>query len=402
MRTFFTHANIVDVKNHTTLQDIAIVVEDGRIVELESSPFLDADDIEVDLKGQFVTPGLFNCHVHMTSRATNDPLNDMSLDAVNQTIVAAKNLSTYIRTGVTYVRDVGALYDIPMKLRDAVIRGDIKIAPDIQASGQPICITGGTTWNFVGYQADGENECRKAARLMIRQGADWIKLMGSGGVSTHGVDPNSPQLSEEELRAAVTEAHNFGKKACCHCQNIKSAQNAIRAGVDCIEHGHILDDETIRMMLDHGTWLVATLAAPYCIYHRAQATSKPDFVEKASRVLKHSQKDFIKAYRAGVPCAMATDCGTPSCLHDQTSLELILMVENCGLSPYEALEIGTINSAKLLGVDKDLGSIEVGKLATFAVFAEDPIANIHATEKCRMTVKKGNILWDSEKFNTLF
>ena len=397
MRTIFAHANVIDVRNHTTMKDTSIVVENGFIVALEGNPEQKTGDSVVDLKGQFVTPGLFNCHVHITSRATNDPLNDMSLDAVNQTIIAIKNLTTYIRTGVTCIRDVGALYDIPMKLRDAVIRGDIEIAPDIQASGQPICMTGGTTWNFVGYQADGENECRKAARLMIRQGADWIKLMGSGGVSTHGVDPNSPQLSEEEMRATVIEAHNAGKKVCCHCQNIKSAQNAIRAGVDCIEHGHILDDETIQMMLDHGTWLDATLAAPYCIFHRAQASSKPDFVAKASRVLKHSQKDFIKAFRAGVPCAMATDCGTPSCLHDQTSMELILMVENCGLTPYEALEVGTINSAKLLGVEAKLGSIEVGKLATFAVFAKDPIADIHATENCLMTVKNGKILWDLEK-----
>ena len=293
---------------------------------------------------------------------------------------------------MTFIRDVGSNDNVAVELMRAVESGRIKKAPDIQAAGKPICMTGGTTWGFLGYEADGENECRKAARLMLRSGANLIKLMATGGVVTHGSKPGAVQLSENELRAAIEEAHHLGYKACCHAESVEGAKNAIRAGIDCIEHGDELDDEAIQMMLERGVALDATVSTIYCIIDNADKTDA-EFVEKSRECAEKCVDSFRKAYRAGVLCVLGSDCGTPCCFYDNSAYELIVMVEKGGLTPFEALSVGTINSAKVCGVEDMLGSVSVGKKAHFAVFEHNPVEDIRALSNCIMTIKSGEIIY---------
>lgn len=387
MKAAFIHANVIDVLERKTLIDQTVLIEEGRICAVD--PQLDTAGYQIeDLGGKYLSPGFFNMHVHTTVSASTDS-NFHAYTPVESTLLSLENLSSYIRSGITFVRDVGS-YDEIWEIREAVRSGRIAMAPDMQLSGRPICQTGGTTWTMVGYQADGEDECRKAARLMLRSGADWIKLMGTGGIITRGSNPNATQLSVEELRAASEEAHKLGLKSCCHVQNDADARNAILAGVDCLEHGDILSDETIQMMVNRGVWLDPTLSAAYCIFNRAP---EGEFKTKAEKGFKTSLDSFKRAYAAGVPCVLANDCGAQFCYHDEFALELEMAANYCGVNPYEAFAMATVNAAALCGVEKDLGSVTVGKKAHFAVFAQDPIADIKAAQDCCMTVKNGQILW---------
>jgi len=387
----FTHAHVLDVLERKILNDCTVLVEDGIITAVGADADTAGAQI-VDLGGKYLTPGLFNSHIHMTFV----PALDLSLaggSTVAQTLNALDNLAMHIKSGVTFIRDAGAQGNIGVELRNAARAGKLRMVPDMQVSGKAITMTGGTAWNIIGYEADGEDECRKAARLMIRDGVDWLKLMATGGVLTHGVEPGCTQLSEAELHAAVEEGHKVGIKSMCHAQGNEGIKNAIRAGVDSIEHGFFLDDEAIQMMLDRGTWLCATLTPVHVILENADKGIPEEFVRKARYAYEHHLDSFKRAHAAGVPCALGTDAGCTFNPHDLTYLEMALMVQKCGIDAFEALAMGTINSARLCGVEDSLGSVTVGKKAHLAVFEKNPIQDISATKDCAMTVKNGEILW---------
>lgn len=387
----FTNANVIDVIEQKIIPNCSVLVEDGIIKAIGAKVDTAGAEI-VDITGKYLCPGLFNMHVHTTLDANGQQLSTEADGIVNLILTAIENLGDYIKGGATFVRDVGS-FDFIFDLRDAVNSGRIKMAPDMQLSGHSICQTGGTMWYSVSYEADGVDECRKAARKMIRAGADWLKIMGTGAVVTRFSRPDATQFSVEEIQAIVEEGHKVGIKSCIHVQNDLGARNAIMAGVDVLEHGFILSDETIQLMLEHGTWLDPTLSAPYCI---AMRSTEKEFVEKASAARDNAFATFRKAYRAGVPCVISNDCGSPKCYHIDTSMELVLMVEQCGLTPFEALYVGTMNGAKLCSVDHMLGSITVGKKAHFAVFEKDPIVDINNVRNNVMTIKNGEILWKKD------
>lgn len=395
MRKAFINGNLIDIINKEILERHSIILEDGKIAKIGKD--LDTTGMEViDLDGKYVSPGLFNAHVHIAFDSHMTDLSNLDKSPVNLTLLSLENLEKFIRNGIIFVRDLGAPDKIILQIRDAVIDGKVKMSPDIQAAGNAICMTGGTGWYMIGYEADGVEENRKAARQMIKDGADVIKMMATGGVLTKGSDPEATQLSEEEMRAAVVEAHKFGKQVCVHSHNNAGVLNAVRAGVDVIEHGSSMDDETIDLMLEKGTWLCGTISASYNIANGLKDGSMPEFYEKAVEVRDKRFETFGRAYRAGIPCAHGSDAGSSFCHHDESTREMILMVEKAGLTPFEALEVATMNSAKLLGVEDELGSISVGKRGSFAIYNDNPIEDIRVTENCVMTVKDGEILWNGE------
>jgi imidazolonepropionase-like amidohydrolase len=236
-------------------------------------------------------------------------------------------------------------------------------------------MTGGHGWWF-GRQADGPDEMRKAVREQLRAGADCVKFIASGGVMTPRVDPRSPQLTEEEMRAGVEEAHKAFVKAAAHAQAAEGIKNAVRAGVDSIEHGVFLDDEAVELMRERGTFLVATLVAPDGISRHGIAAGIPAFaVEKSDRIRATHQESFKRALSAGVRIAMGTDAGTPFNYHGGAARELALMVE-CGMRPIEALRAATHEAAGLLGILDDAGTLEAGKSGDLALVDGDPTADI--------------------------
>ena len=388
MKKLFKNANVVDViKKETYMADI--LTENGIIIQIGDLKGLPSNIRTLDLHGRTLMPGLFNCHVHITSNP--DPRAQKPTSQAALTIQAINNLALHLSSGVTYVRDVGSAEFIAIELREAVNDGRVQ-GPDMQVSGRCICMTGGHGWN-TGRQADGADECRKAAREMLRAGADWIKVMATGGVMTKGVEPGAEQLSVEEMTAIAEEAHKKGVRVCTHAQGNTGIKNALKAGIDCIEHGIYLDDESIGTMLKQGSWLVPTLCAPHFILKHGVKDGVPEYAVKKTEIVHDAHfASFQKAYKAGVKCACGTDAGTPYNPHNGTPNELILMVKS-GLTPMQAIETATINSAKLLNVSDSLGSIEVGKKAHFAIFDGDPSKDINDILKCRMTVKNGEVVY---------
>ena len=388
MKKLFKNANVVDViKKETYMADI--LTENGIIIQIGDLKGLPSNIRTLDLHGRTLMPGLFNCHVHITSNP--DPRAQKPTSQAALTIQAINNLALHLSSGVTYVRDVGSADFIDIELREAVNDGRVQ-GPDMQVSGRCICMTGGHGWN-TGRQADGADECRKAAREMLRAGADWIKVMATGGVMTKGVEPGAEQLSVEEMTAIAEEAHKKGVRVCTHAQGNTGIKNALKAGIDCIEHGIYLDDESIGTMLKQGSWLVPTLCAPHFILKHGVKDGVPEYAVKKTEIVHDAHfASFQKAYKAGVKCACGTDAGTPYNPHNGTPNELILMVKS-GLTPMQAIETATINSAKLLNVSDSLGSVEVGKKAHFAIFDGDPSKDINDILKCRITVKNGEVVY---------
>ena len=390
MTTLFTNGNLVDVIGQTVLTGGSILVENGMIKEVGTSIAAPDGAKVVDLGGRTVLPGLFNCHVHMCSDAGTGAKETISDAAV--TIRALKNLKTLLNSGVTYIRDAGAPKYIDVDLHDAQLKGEI-LAPEMQTACRCICMTGGHGHDS-GREADGPDDCRRAAREQLKAGANWIKVMATGGVMTKGVEPGSPQLTEEELRAAIEEAHKAGAKTFTHAQGMEGIKNALRAGVDSIEHGFFMDDWCFDFMKEHNVFFVPTLAAPYWIKKYGTDAGIPDYmVKKVEKTIDAHQDTFRRAHKAGVKIALGTDAGTPFNKYDMTGFECILMVEN-GMTPMEAIQCGTINAAELMDVKDPHGSITPGKKANFAVFEKSPLEDIHAILDCSMTVLGGEVVFE--------
>ena len=390
MITVFTNANILDVIGETTIKNGSVLLEDGTIKEVGANIAVPEGAKVVDLGGKTMLPGIFNCHVHMCSDAGNGRREQIS-DA-SAAIRGIKNLRTLVNSGVTYIRDAGSPHYIDIDLHEAQLRGDI-VAPEMQTAGRCICMTGGHGHDN-GREADGPDDCRKAAREQLKAGATWIKVMATGGVMTKGVEPGSPQLTEEELRAAIEEAHKAGAKSFTHAQGMTGIKNALRAGVDSIEHGFFMDDWCFDFMKEHNVFFVPTLAAPYWIKVNGTAAGIPDYmVRKVENTIEAHQDTFRRAHKAGVKIALGTDAGTPFNKYDLTCYECVLMVEN-GMTPMEAIQCGTINAAELMSVDATHGSITPGKRANFAIFEEDPLEDIHALLNCAMTVIGGEVVFE--------
>lgn len=387
-KIFFKGANLISGTESTVLKNAGLLIDDSKIEKVGSADefHLESDTEIVDLSGKTVMPGMINCHVHITMEPVGDPFATKQSDA---TIAfhAVSNAKKYLKAGVTYVKDMGAPNFINIDIRNAVNSGLIE-GTRILASGKCLTMTGGHGWQM-GRECDGVDEVRKAAREQLRAGADFLKIMATGGVMTPGVEPGSPQLNQDEIEAAVIEAHKVGKKISTHAQGATGIKNAVLAGVDSVEHGIYLTDEIIEAMLKRGTYLVPTLNAPYFIVENGIEAGIPAYmVEKSKRVIEAHVRSFQMAKAAGVKIAMGTDGSTPFNGPEKTAFELSLMIK-AGLTPMEAIIASTKSAAELLGVDKDFGTLEAGKTADFIVLNEDPLLNIDTLMNVAEVYKDG-------------
>lgn len=349
----------------------------------------------LDCSGKFILPGLIDCHVHISGSGEPGDLNDAARTPLAQ---RAWKASTYakatLHAGFTTVRDLGAADRLNIEMAKAIGAGLIE-GPRILAAGLGVTMTGGHGHGFLATEADGPDAVRKAVREQLRAGATAIKLFASGGVMTPGVDPRSPSFTEEELRAGVEEAHKAFRPVAAHAQATEGIKNAIRAGVDSIEHGVWLDEEALGEMLDRGTYLVATLTAPYQIAHCGLEAGIPAYmVDKGWQVLESHENSFRAALKAGVRIAMGTDQGTPVNRPGENAQEIVRMFD-LGMSPAAALMASTAWAAKLLRIDNETGRIEAGLAADFVVLDSDPLQNIRILQNqsaIRAVVQGGRIV----------
>jgi imidazolonepropionase-like amidohydrolase len=349
----------------------------------------------IDCSGKFIIPGLIDCHVHITGSGDPAELNAARTTPLAQRAWKAEHYArATLRAGFTTVRDLGAADRLNIEMARAVEAGLIE-GPRILAAGLGVTMTGGHGHGFLATEADGPDAVRKAVREQLRAGATAIKLFASGGVMTPGVDPRSPSFTEDEMRAGVEEAHKAFRPVGAHAQATEGIKNAIRAGVDSIEHGVWLDDEAIQMMCDRGTYLVATLTAPYQIAHCGLEAGIPAYmVDKGWQVLESHHDSFRRAVRAGVRIAMGTDQGTPVNKPGENAQE-ILQMTSLGMSNAAALMASTAWAAELLRIDGETGRIAEGLAADLVVLDADPVDNIQVLTNqraIRAVIQAGRIV----------
>jgi imidazolonepropionase-like amidohydrolase len=354
-----------------------VIVDQDKIAEVGpgAPPALGESIVRKDLTSKSILPGLIDCHVHLRSDGLADPRAQQAGDTDAVALLrSARNARRTLDCGVTTIRDCGSRAGIDFALRTASQQG-LCPTPRLVLSGLIVCMTGGHGWQL-GHEADGPDAVRRAARTQIKAGADNVKLIASGGILSPGSEIGAPQFTVEEMRAAVEEAQAAGKISCAHAHGATAIKNAVKAGVDSIEHGYLLDDEGIELMLERGTYLVATSAAVRnVVKHGTGAGVRPDVVRKAQSAIEQHVASFKKAHKAGVKLAMGTDTGVPYTQHGNNLDEVVYLVE-MGLTPMEALSVTTIHAAKLLKMDDRIGSLEAGKLADFVVVDGDPLADI--------------------------
>ena len=360
-----------------------LTIEDGRIAEIR-----DASG-EFDLEAACVTPGLVNAHAHLEANGEPDTMAAVLATTPTQRMLrAAENAAKALAAGVTTLRDLGASERLAIDLRDAIGAGRVP-GPRISAAGNVLCMTGGHGW-FIGRAVDGPWDARKAVREQRWYGADCIKLIATGGVLTKGAVPGIAQLSEEEMQAACLEAHHHGMRVAAHAIGTDGINNALRAGVDSIEHGHMLDDDSIALFKSRGAYLVPTLTAPTCILEHAGDGSQPDFVvRKAREVNAHMVESIKRAFEMGVKIAGGSDAGTPYNYHENYAYEVELMHRLLGMTPQAALHAATAVAAELIGLHR--GVLEPGEPADLLLLDRDAGEDVRALARPRAVVKAGAV-----------
>jgi len=362
-------------------RNVDLVVEDGLVRELR-----DAGGAR-DREAACVTPGLVNAHAHLEQAAGPDPLGAIATTTpMHRMLQAVEHARKSLAAGVTTIRDLGASNDIAIEVRDAVNAGRIP-GPRIRAAGRVICMTGGHGWP-IGRAVDGPWEARKAVREQLLSGADCIKLIATGGVLTKGAVPGLAQLTVEEMTAACEEAHRRGMRVAAHAIGTEGIKNALRSGVDSVEHGHLLDDEAIALFRERGAYLVPTLCAPTRILEHAEHGGQPEYVVRKARELEeHMARNIRRAFEAGVTIAGGSDAGTPFNYHQNYADEVLLMHSLLGISSQQALNAATVVAAGLTGLHS--GILRAGEPADILLLDTDISRDLNSLGRPTAVLKAG-------------
>jgi len=369
-------------------QDADVTVSDREVTAVGTAPGVDRT---VDAAGNYVVPGMVDAHVHLLLDGRPDPESVNDENRTMQTYNAAAALRSAVQAGVTTVRDLGAPETLSTDAARAVAEGVVE-GPRVVAAGQNITMTGGHA-HFSGREVDGVAEARTAAREQLKRGADVLKVMATGGVLTEGARTGAPELFVGEIEAVVRVAEAAGVPVAAHAHGLEGIKNAVRAGVDSVEHGTYMDREAAELMAERGTYLVPTTKALVGISEGGVEGGIPEYaVEKNDAATDHHRAAFETALDAGVPIAMGTDAGTPFNYHADAAEELELMVER-GLSPERALEAATVDAADLLGLD-DVGRVAEGYRADLLVLDADPREDPTAWQRPLAVVADGEVVRD--------
>ena len=383
---------------------MTIVVEGNKITTIEkgfSKP--GTSDVLIDLSKKTVMPGLIDMHVHLESETNKDQnLQRFTLNDADVAYRAAAFARKTLMAGFTTVRDLGGS-GVNTALRNAINQG-IAVGPRIFSAGKSIATTGGHADPTNGYRKDlmgdpgpkegvinGPDDARKAVRQRYKEGSDMIKITATGGVLSIAKDGSGPQFTDEELKAIIETAKEYGMHTAAHAHGAEGMKRAVMAGITTIEHGTKMTEEIMDLMKQKGTFFVPTISAGKFVAEQAKVPGyyHPLVVPKALEIGPQIQETFRKAYKRGVKIAFGTDAGVYP--HGDNAKEFGFMVE-AGMPAMEAIKSATVVPAGILGMSDKFGSLETGKFADIVATDENPLQNIKTMEKVSFVMKEGVVI----------
>jgi imidazolonepropionase-like amidohydrolase len=402
-RTIIYCGNLLDVKKGEMQQQMTVIVAKNKITAVEKGyASATSNDKVVDLKNSYVLPGLIDMHVHIENETRRGGSYDRFVqNPPDVAFQAARYAKITLMAGFTTVRDLGGT-GVNIALRNAINKG-IADGPRIFTAGKSIATTGGHADPTNGYSKDlmgdpgplegvinGVDDARKAVRQRYKDGSDVIKITATGGVLSNAKDGQGPQFTEEEVRAIVETAKDYGFHVAAHAHGAEGLNRAIRGGVQTIEHGTLMDDESIELFKKYGTYYVPTLIAGRTAADSARIMGyyPPLVTPKALAIGPKLQATFAKAYKAGVNIAFGTDAGVYP--HGYNAKEFEYMVEG-GMPAIEAIQAATVTNAKLLDMSDSIGSIEVNKFADIIAVDANPLQNVKTLQNVTFVMKDGTV-----------
>lgn len=380
-----------------------IVVRDGKIVEVRAGLVpAPADATLIDLSAKFVLPGLIDSHVHLRSDAGGVAglVEGFTQSEAAGAYVTADNARKTLMAGFTTVRNMGDDDGATLALRDAIAKG-IAVGPRIVDAGRSISTTGGHMDGrsgvapFIADQigdenlCDGVESCRQAVRIQIRRGADVIKIATTGGVNSG--TGRRKMAFDDEIKALVDTAHMYGRKIAAHAHGVDGVNAALAAGVDSIEHGTEMNDQTIALFKKSGAYYVPTVSTVNGYIERLKANPnayEPKVLEQIRWRIEITGKSVQRAYPAGVRIAFGTDAGVSK--HGKNAEEFEMLVK-FGMPPSAAIEAATVNASKLLGIDAEVGTLEPGKAADIIAVSGDPLVDVTVLKTVPFVMKGGTV-----------
>lgn len=403
-KTYVHCGNLIDGKTNDVQPQMTIVVEGNKITAIEkgfSKP--GSSDVLIDLSKKTVMPGFIDMHVHLESETNKDQnLQRFTLNDVDVAYRAAAFARKTLMAGFTTVRDLGGS-GVNTALRNAINQG-IAVGPRIFSAGKSIATTGGHADPTNGYRKDlmgdpgpkegvinGPDDARKAVRQRYKEGSDVIKITATGGVLSIAKDGSGPQFTDEELKAIIETAKEYGMITAAHAHGAEGMKRAVMAGITTIEHGTKMTEEIMDLMKQKGTYFVPTISAGKFVAEQAKVPGyyHPLVVPKALEIGPQIQETFAKAYKRGVKIAFGTDAGVFP--HGDNAKEFGFMVE-AGMPPMEAIKSATVVPAAILGMSDKFGSLETGKFADIVATDENPLKNIKTMEKVSFVMKEGVVV----------
>lgn len=391
---------LLDARSGKVLSDQVVVFDDrGTITSVgaSGSSTLPKGATPTDLSTLTCLPGLIDVHTHLTADPYMSGYAGLGVSYPREAITGAKNARKTLFAGFTTVRNVGAGGYSDVALRDGIETGDVP-GPRMIVSGPPLGITGGhCDNNLLPFEfhfkdlgvADGPWQARAKVREVVKYGADVIKVCASGGVLSKGDLPGTPQYTLEELTAIAEEAHKLGRKVAAHAHGTQSIKDAIRAGIDSIEHSSLIDNEGIALAKQRGTYLVFDIYNDDFILQQGEKVGMlPESIEKEKKLGRLQRENFRHAFQSGAKIAFGTDSGVYP--HGDNAKQFAKMVE-FGMKPVDAIQAATVRAADLLGQPDKLGALEPGHYADLIAVRGDPLADVTVLESVVFVMKGGEV-----------